>query len=66
MAHVAAGNNDEAFNYFEQSLAEDDPWMLWFGVEPMLENIRSDARYANLLRRMNNPLAEKYSTPLKD
>ena len=61
MAHVAAGETDEAFALFEQSFEEDDPWMLWFGVEPMLEDVRADARYADLLRRMNNPLAEKYS-----
>jgi eukaryotic-like serine/threonine-protein kinase len=60
MAHAALGEFDEAFNYFEQSFAEDDPWMLWFGVEPMLADVRGDARYAALLRRMNNPLAEKY------
>ncbi len=60
MAHAAVGQRDEAFRYFEQSFAEDDPWMLWFGVEPMLDALRTDARYADLLRRMNNPLAEKY------
>ena len=61
MAHAAIGDADAAFRYFEQSFAEDDPWMLWFGVEPMLEDLRADKRFADLLRRMNNPLAEKYA-----
>jgi TolB-like protein/Flp pilus assembly protein TadD len=65
MAHTALGEFDAAFDYFEQSFNEDDPWMLWFGVEPMLEDLRRDARYADLLRRMNNPLAEKYLAPAR-
>src|SRR5215218_8550426 len=65
MAHAALGDADAAFDYFEQSFAEDDPWMLWFGVEPMLDVLRPDARYYEMLRRLNNPLAEKYA-PRKD
>jgi TolB-like protein/Tfp pilus assembly protein PilF len=62
LACVAVGDFDEAFEHFEQSFAEDDPWMLWFGVEPMLEALRGDERYVDLLRRLDNPLAEKYAS----
>ncbi len=58
MAHAALDERDEAFANFEKSFAENDPWMLWFGTEPMLESIRNDERYQNLLRRMGNPLAK--------
>jgi TolB-like protein/Tfp pilus assembly protein PilF/tRNA A-37 threonylcarbamoyl transferase component Bud32 len=61
MASAALGKLDDAFEYFEQSLAEDDPWMLWFATEPMLEEIRTDARYLDILRRMDHPLAEKHA-----
>ncbi len=36
MAHAALDEFDEAFAYFEQAIAESEPWMLWFGTEPML------------------------------
>ncbi len=55
MAHTALGEFEEAFTFFEQSIAEDDPWMLWFNTEPMLEELRSDLRFQNLLQRMNHP-----------
>lgn len=61
LAHTALGKFDKAFEYFEQSLAEDEPWMLWFGTDPMLDDLQNDSRYLDLLHRMNNPLAEKYA-----
>jgi TolB-like protein/Tfp pilus assembly protein PilF len=60
MAHVAIGERDAAFDYFEQSFNEQEPWLLWFGTDPMLESLHDDARYVDLLERMNNPLAEKF------
>jgi TolB-like protein/Flp pilus assembly protein TadD len=59
MMHAALGERDEAFAYFEKSQAEFDPWLLWFATEPMLDSIRDDARYLDLLRRMNFPAIEK-------
>ena len=59
MAHAALGERDEAFAYFEKSQAEYDPWLLWFGTEPMLDPLRDDARYQDLLRRMKLPAIEK-------
>ncbi len=56
MAHTALGELDEAFVYFEQSFAESEPWMLWFGTDPMIDALRGDERYFDLLRRMNNPI----------
>jgi hypothetical protein len=59
MAHAALGDRDEAFDYFEKSQAEFDPWLLWFATEPMLDSLRDDARYGDLLRRMKLPEIEK-------
>jgi serine/threonine-protein kinase len=55
MAHAALGERDEAFAYFEKSQAEYDPWLLWFATEPMLDALRDDARYQDLLQRMKLP-----------
>jgi tetratricopeptide (TPR) repeat protein len=59
MAYAALGERDEAFAYFEKSQAEFDPWLLWWRVDPMLDSIRDDGRYQDLLRRMNFPFLEK-------
>jgi TolB-like protein/Tfp pilus assembly protein PilF len=60
MAHVAVGELDRAFEYFEQSFEENEPWLLWFGTDPMLESLHGDWRFVDLLERMNNPIAERF------
>ncbi len=60
MAHVAVGDRDAAFEYFEQSFSEYEPWLLWFGTDPMLESLHGDARFVHFLERMNNPIAERF------
>lgn len=57
MTHVAAGEYDRAFEWFERAIEERNEWMVWFGVEPKLDAIRSDPRYRRLLEDTNNPLA---------
>ncbi|HYY55910.1 MAG TPA: tetratricopeptide repeat protein, partial [Pyrinomonadaceae bacterium] len=57
MAHVALDERDAAFNLFEKVFAERDPWVVWFGTEPKLDRLRTDARFVELFRQTNNPLA---------
>jgi tetratricopeptide (TPR) repeat protein len=52
------GYVDRAFEYFDQALLERDSFLLLVPTERSLDPIRKDARYAELLRRMN------FSTPL--
>jgi hypothetical protein len=60
MAHVAVGETDAAFEYFEQSFNEYEPWLLWFGTEPMLESLHDDPRFVRFLERMKNPIVERF------
>ncbi|MDQ3063622.1 MAG: tetratricopeptide repeat protein, partial [Acidobacteriota bacterium] len=62
MAHAALDERDSAFANFERAVDENEPWMLWFGTEPMLENLHDDERFDRILRRMNNPLAKRKET----
>ena len=57
MAYIAAGDIDRAFEYFQRAVDEKNEWMIWFGVDPKLDPIRSDSRYLELLKATNNPLA---------
>ncbi len=59
MAHLAVGEIDAAFEYFEESFDGRDHWLLWFGTEPKLDPIRADERYFKLFEKANNPLIEK-------
>ena len=57
MAHIALGDHEEAFKYLEQSLAERDPWLIWFGTDPKLDPLRKDPRFIKLFQSTNNPMA---------
>jgi tetratricopeptide (TPR) repeat protein len=53
--HIYLGERDEALRLLEQSVAVSDPWIVWLGVEPQLDPLRSVPRFNDLLRRTNNP-----------
>lgn len=57
MAYVAAGEFDNAFEWFERAIQERNEWMVWFGVDPKLDVIRNDERYRRILEKTNNPIA---------
>jgi len=48
------GENDKAFKFLEKAF-EDRREIVFVKVEPLLDNIRSDPRYADLLRRAGLP-----------
>ena len=45
----------EAFELLESAYQERVPWLIYLGVNPLFENIRSDPRYLDLLDRMGLP-----------
>ncbi|MHC4174948.1 MAG: tetratricopeptide repeat protein, partial [Planctomycetota bacterium] len=51
--HFALGNNDEGFKLSDKAFKENDPWLSWLKVSPLLDSIRSDPRYIALLKKMN-------------
>jgi TolB-like protein/tetratricopeptide (TPR) repeat protein/tRNA A-37 threonylcarbamoyl transferase component Bud32 len=53
--HAALGNHDRALALLEQAVSERDPAVLWFGVDPRLDQYRQHPRFAKLLRQLNNP-----------
>ena len=58
LAQVLAwrGDRDRAFAMLEQAHAEHDGGMNYVHHDPFLRDLRSDTRYAGLLRKMNLPL----------
>ena len=50
--YAALGRTDEAFTWLERAYAEHDSWMVYLGLDPRLDPLRSDARFAALLQRI--------------
>jgi len=53
-AMIYAGLNDvdKAIFHLENGLSERDPWMLWIAADPRFDNLREDARFCALVRRV--------------
>ena len=49
------GEPGKAFAWLDRSYAEHDGTLQWIKTDPFLRSIRSDARYAALLKKMNLP-----------
>jgi serine/threonine-protein kinase len=50
--HIVLGDIDGTFHWLEQAYVERRGWMTYLNVEPLLEPIRSDPRFRDLVRRM--------------
>jgi tetratricopeptide (TPR) repeat protein len=53
--YAGLGDRDQAFEWLEKAYDERSPGLTWLKAEPMLDRIRQDPRYADLLRRMGLP-----------
>jgi Tfp pilus assembly protein PilF len=49
------GDKDQAFEWLEKAYEARDEWVRFVRVDPAFDNLRSDPRYADLLRRMGLP-----------
>ena len=54
--HARLGEFDQAFEWLEKVYDDREPSLLWLKVAPDCDNLRSDPRFAELLRRINFPL----------
>jgi hypothetical protein len=53
LAYHGLGEQDETFAWLERGFQQRDPKMTFLKVEPKWNNLRSDARFVDLMRRMN-------------
>jgi adenylate cyclase len=56
-AGIYSGLNDkdEAFRLLEKAFEQRLPDMQYLGIDPLFYGLRSDTRYADLLRRLGLP-----------
>jgi tetratricopeptide (TPR) repeat protein len=53
--HTALGEKDQALTWLEKAYEEHAFHLQWLAVEPRWENLHSDPRFADLLRRIGLP-----------
>jgi TolB-like protein/Tfp pilus assembly protein PilF len=55
LVHIGLGERDKAIASLEQGYTDRDQWMLYLKVDPHLDDLRSDPRFKDLLRRVGLP-----------
>jgi tetratricopeptide (TPR) repeat protein len=50
--HTILGEKESAFAWLEKAYAERSPWMAYLANDPAFETLRSDPRFAELVRRV--------------
>ena len=48
-------DKDKAFEWLEKAYEERAGWVIYVGVQPIFDGLRSDPRFAELLRRVGLP-----------
>jgi adenylate cyclase len=52
LVFTGLGDVDQAMAWLERAYEERSSWLVWIKVEPRFDGLRSDPRFASLLRRM--------------
>jgi len=52
IVHIGLGENDLALDWLNKAFKERSLWMIFAKVDPRLDSLRSDPRFANLMRQM--------------
>jgi tetratricopeptide (TPR) repeat protein len=52
LGNASLGNKEEAFAWLEKAYQERSGWLPWLKQEPLFDELRTDARFSDLLRRI--------------
>jgi TolB-like protein/DNA-binding winged helix-turn-helix (wHTH) protein/Tfp pilus assembly protein PilF len=52
---IGLGKNEEALQWLERAYQQKDYQLSWIGVDPVFDPLRSDPRFADLVRRADPP-----------
>ena len=53
--YIGLGELDRAIDYLEKSCAEHCHWLIYLHIDPSVDDLRSDPRFQDLLRRVGLP-----------
>ncbi|HZB45994.1 MAG TPA: tetratricopeptide repeat protein, partial [Pyrinomonadaceae bacterium] len=57
IVHVHLGDKEKALLLLEEAVRVRDAWVIWLGVEPRFDPLRTSPRFQALVERTGNPLA---------
>ena len=52
LIHAGLGEKSAAFKWLDKAYEERNEWLVWLKVDPKLDGLRDDARFADLLHRV--------------
>ncbi len=52
IVYAGMGAKAQAFEWLEKAYKERSAWLVFIGIEPGLDSLRSDSRFTELLRRI--------------
>jgi TolB-like protein/Flp pilus assembly protein TadD len=52
LVYAGLGNKDEAFGWLNKAIDDREGWVTFINAEPMLDSLRLDPRFEDLLRRL--------------
>ena len=55
--HIGLGENDRALDYLEKSYEDHSHWLIYLHIDPTMDDLRSEPRFQNLLKRIGLPAA---------
>ena len=53
--HIGLGEYDRAIEYLEKSYEEHSHWLIYLHIDPSMDELRSDPRFQDLLKRVGLP-----------
>jgi tetratricopeptide (TPR) repeat protein len=64
MLYAGLGDRDRAFEWLEKAFQDRATLLVYFRMDPRIWGLRSDARFQDLLRRMNFPQEKGGQSPV--
>jgi TolB-like protein/DNA-binding winged helix-turn-helix (wHTH) protein len=61
LLYTALGRNDEAFQWLEKCYKDRDSWLVVLNVDPRIDGLRNDPRFAQLVARVGLPASTQSS-----
>ena len=52
VAHIGLGEMDVAMTFIDEAIARFDPWAAYIALDPFLDSVRDDSRFAQLTNRL--------------
>lgn len=64
--HSALDEKDQAFDWLDLAYQDRSGWLVYLNVAPMFDNLRSDPRFSDLIRRVGLPVESKPANAAND